>query len=56
MQKSVADADLISQPKTTTKSTIILRVRDSISLLFEVPFRHLHAAFCRLLPEVSVVR
>jgi hypothetical protein len=34
MQKSVADAALIPQSKRTVKSTIILRVRDSVFIVF----------------------
>jgi hypothetical protein len=37
MQKSVADADPIPQSKRTAKSTIILRVRDSIFIVFRGP-------------------
>ena len=37
MQKSVADAALIPQSKRTVKSTIILRVRDSIFIVFRGP-------------------
>ena len=49
MQKSVADADLISKPKRTTKSTIILRVRDSIFTVFRGPCSDTcipHSAVC----------